>query len=232
MAQPKKAILLQNRLKVKIKTMRKTLLPILCVLSMMACNENKTTETQEGKGYKTPDNLKLESDVMTPEVLWSFGRLGGVSISPDGTKAVYGVTYFNKEEDRGYTDLYVMTLADGKVKQITDTESNEAEATWTPDGKHIAYIYKGQLWEMEPDGSNARQITNIEGGINGYVYAQDCIFEGCTAGTDREGFASGPSKSKSQNHQRPILSPLGRLGGGLYTPVHCRLCRRQTNYRR
>ena len=80
MVQPKKAILLQNRLKVKIKTMRKTLLPILCVLSMMACNENKTTKTQEGKGYKTPDNLKLESDVMTPEVLWSFGRLGGVSI--------------------------------------------------------------------------------------------------------------------------------------------------------
>lgn len=153
--------------------MKKTLLPILCVLSMMACNENKTTEAGEGKGYKTPADLKLESDVMTPEVLWSFGRLGGVSVSPDGTKAVYGITYFNKEEDRGYTDLYVMTLADGKVTQITDTKSNEAEAIWTPDGKHIAYLYKGQLWEMEPDGSHAHQITNIEGGINGFVYAPD-----------------------------------------------------------
>ena len=153
--------------------MKKTLLPILCVLSMMACNENKTTEAGEGKGYKTPADLKLESDVMTPEVLWSFGRLGGVSVSPDGTKAVYGITYFNKEEDRGYTDLYVMTLADGKVNQITDTKSNEAEAIWTPDGKHIAYLYKGQLWEMEPDGSHAHQITNIEGGINGFVYAPD-----------------------------------------------------------
>lgn len=153
--------------------MKKTLLPILCMLSMMACNENKTTDTNVGKSYKTPANLKLESDVMTPEVLWSFGRMSGVSISPDGTKAVYGVTYFNKEEDRSYTDLYVMTLADGKEMQITNTEANEAEATWTPDGKHIAYIYKGQLWEMEADGSNARQVTNIEGGINGYVYAPD-----------------------------------------------------------
>ena len=37
---------------------------------------------------------------MTPEVLWSFGRIGNVSVSPDGSKAVYDITYFNKEEDR------------------------------------------------------------------------------------------------------------------------------------
>ena len=31
----------------------------------------------------------------------------------------------------------------------------------------------GQSWEMDPDGKNPRQITQIEGGINGYVYAPD-----------------------------------------------------------
>ena len=138
----------------------------------MACqdkNENNTV----AKGYKTPADLKLQSDVMTPEVLWSFGRIGSVKVSPDGTKAVYDVTYYNKEENRGYTDLYVMNLADGKTTQITDTEAHEGDANWTPDGKYISYLYKGQLWEMNPDGSNPRQITEIEGGINGYVYAPD-----------------------------------------------------------
>lgn len=137
----------------------------------MAC-DNKKENPEARKGYKTPEQ-KLSSDIMTPEVLWSFGRISNPAISPDGSKAVYGVTYFNKEEDRSYTDLYVMNLADGKITQITNTDYNESDANWTPDGKRISYLAKGQLWEMNPDGSGAKQITQIEGGINGYLYAPD-----------------------------------------------------------
>ncbi len=139
----------------------------------MACHENPEAGDASGKGYRTPADLKLSSDVMTPEVLWAFGRIGSVRLSPDGTRAVYDVTYFNKEENRAYTDLYVMTLNDGKTTRLTDTDCNEAEPAWTPDGKHITYIAKGQLWEMNPDGTAPRRVTDIEGGINGYLYAPD-----------------------------------------------------------
>ena len=139
----------------------------------MACHENPGAGDASGKGYRTPADLKLSSDVMTPEVLWAFGRIGSVRLSPDGTRAVYDVTYFNKEENRAYTDLYVMTLNDGKTTRLTDTDCNEAEPAWTPDGKHITYIANGQLWEMNPDGTAPRRVTDIEGGINGYVYAPD-----------------------------------------------------------
>ncbi len=139
----------------------------------MACHENPGAGDASGKGYRTPADLKLSSDVMTPEVLWAFGRIGSVRLSPDGTRAVYDVTYFNKEENRAYTDLYVMTLNDGKTTRLTDTDCNEAEPAWTPDGKHITYIAKGQLWEMNPDGTSPRRVTDIEGGINGYLYAPD-----------------------------------------------------------
>ncbi len=139
----------------------------------MACHENPGAGDASGKGYRTPADLKLSSDVMTPEVLWAFGRIGSVRLSPDGTRAVYDVTYFNKEENRAYTDLYVMTLNDGKTTRLTDTDCNEAEPAWTPDGKHITYIANGQLWEMNPDGTAPRRVTDIEGGINGYLYAPD-----------------------------------------------------------
>ncbi|WP_455949678.1 alpha/beta fold hydrolase [Odoribacter laneus] len=151
--------------------MKNIIYPTLILLSLMAC-DNKKENPEARKGYKTPEQ-KLSSDIMTPEVLWSFGRISNPAISPDGSKAVYGVTYFNKEEDRSYTDLYVMNLVDGKITQITDTDYNESDANWTPDGKRISYLAKGQLWEMNPDGSGAKQITQIEGGINGYLYAPD-----------------------------------------------------------
>ena len=69
---------------------------------------------------------------MTPEVLWSFGRIGNVSVSPDGSKAVYDITYFNKEEDRGYSDLYLMNLPEGQTTNRTRDEHRMVNSllTW------------------------------------------------------------------------------------------------------
>lgn len=152
--------------------MKPIIYPVLILLlSLMAC-DNKQEAEAAGKSYKTPLQ-KLASDVMTPEVLWSFGRIGNVSLSPDQSKLVYTVTYFNKEEDRSYSDIYVMDLSDNRSTQLTNTAINESEVKWTPDGQKITYIAQGQLWEMNPDGTSPRQITDIENGINGYVYAPD-----------------------------------------------------------
>ena len=137
----------------------------------MSCDNKKEAEAA-GQSYKTPQQ-KLDSDVMTPEVLWSFGRIGNVSLSPDQSKLVYTITYFNKEEDRSYSDIYVMDLSNHQSTQLTNTAINESEVRWTPDGRKITYLAKGQLWEMNPDGSSPKQITDIEDGINGYVYAPD-----------------------------------------------------------
>ncbi len=150
--------------------MKKIIYPALILCSLTACETPENADASQ-QSYKTPQQ-KLSSDVMTPEVLWSFGRLSNVSVSPDGKKAVYGVTYFNKEEDRAYSDLYVMDLTTGKKQQITNTAYNESDAVWTPDGQKIAYLAQGQLWEMNPDGTNPTQISNLDG-IQGFLYAPD-----------------------------------------------------------
>lgn len=137
----------------------------------MACTNIKETESAN-KNYRTPAQ-KLASDIMTPEILWSFGRIGNVALAPDQSKVAYTVTYFNKEEDRSYSDIYVLDLNTNQSTQLTNTNVNETAVAWTPDGKKIAYIAQDQLWEMNPDGSSPRQITDIEGGISGFLYAPD-----------------------------------------------------------
>ena len=152
--------------------MKNYLCSALVLLAMVSCDSKKEAVKPS---YKTPD-MKLASDVMTPEVLWSFGRIGSVSVSPDQKTLVYDVTYFNKEEDRSYSDIYVMNLADGKSKQLTDTDYKEFGETWTSDGK-IAFMSSKsgsvQLWEMNADGSGLTQLTNIEGGIGGFIFSPD-----------------------------------------------------------
>ena len=78
--------------------MKKSIIPSLILLSCMAChvpNDN----SQNQKGY-TPPAIKLSSDVMTPEVLWSFGRIENVSVTPDDRTTEYDNTNIKKEETR------------------------------------------------------------------------------------------------------------------------------------
>ena len=83
---------------------------------------------------------KLASDVMTPEVLWSFGRIGDPGVSPDGTKVLFSVTKYNIEENKSYRDLYIVPVSGGQSVRITDTAERETQALWRPDGKKIGFL--------------------------------------------------------------------------------------------
>ncbi|WP_303917852.1 S9 family peptidase [Draconibacterium sediminis] len=154
--------------------MKKIALFILIVMTIVSCTQKESG--QVAKNY-VPETPKLSSDVMTPEVLWSFGRLGGAQVSPDGSTVLYTVTYYNIEENKSYRDIYTIPVAGGEAKNLTNTASNEYNVVWRPDGKKIGYLSSAsgsvQLWEMNPDGSDRQKVSEIEGGIFGFQYAPD-----------------------------------------------------------
>ncbi|WP_163325794.1 S9 family peptidase [Draconibacterium mangrovi] len=154
--------------------MKKIALFILIVMTIVSCTQKESG--QVAKNY-VPETPKLSSDVMTPEVLWSFGRLGGATVSPDGSTVLYTVTYYNIEENKSYRDIYTIPVTGGEAKNLTNTASNEYNVVWRPDGKKIGYLSSAsgsvQLWEMNPDGSERQKVSEIEGGIFGFQYAPD-----------------------------------------------------------
>lgn len=119
--------------------------------------------------------LKLESNQLTPEALWSFGRLGSVRVSPDDQTVVYSVSFSNIEENRSYSDIYTVPVTGGTPTQITSTEINEFEVAWRPDGKKITFMSAEsgsvQLWEINPDGTGRKQVSEVDGGITGYKFS-------------------------------------------------------------
>ena len=116
-------------------------------------------------------NLKLESDLLTPEVLWSFGRLGDVQVSPDEKTLLYGVSYYSKEQNKSNRELFTLAINGGTPKQITKTAGGEYSAIWSVDGKKIFFLALGkdkkglQIWTMNPDGTNRMQISNHPEGV-------------------------------------------------------------------
>jgi len=122
-------------------------------------------------------NLKLESNLMTPEVLWAFGRVSDPQVSPDGNTVIYGVSYYSIEQNKGNRELYSVGVDTKDVVRLTRSLKSEFNAIWKPDGSKIGFLTSEsesvQLWEMSPDGSDRRQISIIEGGITGFKYSPD-----------------------------------------------------------
>ena len=114
---------------------------------------------------------------LTPEMLWKFGRVSDAKLSPDGKTILYGVTYYNLTENKGKRDLYTISVDGGSPVRITNLNGSSVNGIWRPDGKKIGFLCSEsgsmQIWEMNPDGNNKKQISNIEGGINGFSYSPD-----------------------------------------------------------
>lgn len=104
--------------------------------------------------------------VMTPELLWDLNRVGLETVSPDGKNFIYGVSQYNTEDNSSNRDLYLMGV-DGKSKvQLTDMAGSEYGATYLMGGKKIGFSHRGQYHIMNADGSDKKQLTNIDGGIS------------------------------------------------------------------
>lgn len=156
--------------------MKKITLFTIAAAFFFGCSQNETSTQSQSLNY-VPETPQLASDIMTPEVLWSFGRLGGAQLSPDGQKVLYSVTYYNIDEDKSYRDLYTLSLDGGDAVNITNSAGNESGAIWRPDGKKIGYLSDKsgdiQLWEMNPDGTGNKKVSAIDGGISGFQYSPD-----------------------------------------------------------
>ena len=152
--------------------MRKILLPIaLTLLILQACSSGGSK-----KDAPMRETIKLSSDVMTPEVLWTMGRIGEFAVSSDGGKVVYTVSDYSIEGNSGFSRIYVMNADGTDNRCLTNGEFGEYSPAWTVDGEIAFMTYSTgdmQVWVMDDKGNGRRQITNISGGINGFEYSHD-----------------------------------------------------------
>ncbi len=115
------------------------------------------------------------TDLLTPENLWAMGRIGGYQLSPDGTSAVYGVSYYSVAQNKSHSVIYVQNTADGSAKMLTTSKKSEVGPTFIKGGTKIAYLSAEsgsmQLWEMNPDGTERKQISFEASDVADYLFS-------------------------------------------------------------
>jgi dipeptidyl aminopeptidase/acylaminoacyl peptidase len=129
-----------------------------------------SASAQNGKDpVKVTDMLKIKS-------------ISGVSLSKDGSKAVFTVTAIEPDGDTKWEYKYVnqvwMVNSDGNTvpKQLT-TKEGSSQAVFSPDNKQLAFVRavegKPQIFLLPLDGGEATQLTKFRYGAGTPKWSPD-----------------------------------------------------------
>ena len=114
---------------------------------------------------------------LTPETMLTLARVGSSALSPDGKLVVYSVGFPNIKDNKIRTEFFTVTSSGTARTQITRDIPGLSSPRWIQGGRRISYLSSEsgatQVWTMRPDGSDRKQVTNIEGGISDYLFSPD-----------------------------------------------------------
>lgn len=138
---------------------------------------NAGTPANADKPIIGKQEIRIKDKKLTPEALWAMGRIGSSTVSPDGKQIAYTVSYYSVKENKSHTVVYVMNADGTNNLLLTTTADSEMEPAWIKGGSKIAFLSAAsgsmQLWEMNPDGSERKQLSAYEGGIDGFKFSPD-----------------------------------------------------------
>lgn len=157
--------------------MIKTLVLMTTAL-ILTSSEGKAQTNNNNDIMGRQETVQLKNGLMTPEALWAMGRIGGYSVSPDNKKLVYNVSYYSVSQNKSHTVIFISNT-DGSGKQLlTKTKNSESEVTFIKDGRKIAFLASdkngiSQIWEMDQDGNNRKQLSFSKRDIEGFRFSPD-----------------------------------------------------------
>ncbi len=156
-----------NRINLSLATMA------AAVITFSSCTGQKAND--EVIIDKT--DITIVDRTFSIEALEALGRVSNPVLSPDGSKILYTVSYESVEQNRSNADLYVMNVDGSDKIRLTRTPKSENSATWIDGGKRITYIAPDngtpQLWIMNADGSDAHAVSQLEKGVEGFLFSPD-----------------------------------------------------------
>ena len=114
-------------------------------------------------------SLLAQSHTFTSTDLYKLRSVGGIALSPDGARLAYSVNR-NDGAGRPYSQLSIMTLADGRSVPFYKEKEPSGGGEWSPDGQWVAYSGKlgdkSGLVVAHPDGSGPKFLSALEGTNN------------------------------------------------------------------
>ena len=102
-------------------------------------------------------------------------------VAPDGKSVVFIKTTSDYAKDRRDSQLMLVDIATGAVRQLTYSRKGLDSPRWSPSGDRLAFIAndgdgddaQSQIFVMPMDGGDAKQVTKASNGVQEFAWRPD-----------------------------------------------------------
>ncbi len=118
--------------------------------------------------------------------MFRLASVGGLAISGDGSAIAYTVTTLDEEKDTSETALWVALTEGGETQPWSGAGYSASRPRFSPDGLWLSFLSsrpvdlvggkedaKVQVWAFRRAGGDARKLTEVEQGVEGYEWSPD-----------------------------------------------------------
>jgi dipeptidyl aminopeptidase/acylaminoacyl peptidase len=148
----------------------------------------------------------------TIDDLLKVRRVGDPQVSPKGDWVAFTITDMDKAANKGTTQIYLVSLGGGEMRQLTNDEHSSASPRWSPDGEKLAFISardgEDQIWTIDVSSGALKKTTSISTGAGDPVWSPDGkwlaftseVYPECESDTCNKQRAEEKAQSKIKAH--------------------------------
>ncbi|PYS21512.1 MAG: hypothetical protein DMF72_17130 [Acidobacteria bacterium] len=113
----------------------------------------------------------------TIDDLLKVRRVGDPQVSPKGDLVAFTISDVDRVANKSTTQIYLVPLGGGEVRQLTNDENSSTTPRWSPDGAKLAFISgrdgEDQIWTIDVSNGALKKITTISTSAGDPVWSPD-----------------------------------------------------------
>ena len=111
------------------------------------------------------------------DALLRMKRIAEPQLSPDGKWVAFTVMTVDVTANTKPKQIWIVPVEGAEMPRAITREGSNERPRWTPDSKSILFVStrggSQQIWSMNPDGTNAKQVTKIATEASGVTISPD-----------------------------------------------------------
>jgi dipeptidyl aminopeptidase/acylaminoacyl peptidase len=133
------------------------------ILMLLGASQISASVTEETHPFSVHDMLAMD-------------RIGGHSVSPDGSQIVFTIRTTDLKANKGRTDLWLVGVDGENLRRLTANSASDHSPVWTSDGKAVLFLSSrsgsSQVWRIAIDGGEAQQVTDLSLDVSNLILSR------------------------------------------------------------
>ena len=110
-------------------------------------------------------------------------RIGSFAVSPGADRIVFTSRSENRRNQRNHSEIRLLDVESGEIRQLTENRAPESRLLWAPDGESFAYTARtdgewelmlDKIWVMDPESGDKRIVSGaFDGNVGTFVWTPD-----------------------------------------------------------